>query len=126
MEYRAAKTAQQQSLPPPPVAPAQVPQHGGPAAVAATAPGALPPQPPIPQPMVPAAPNPAGSAPQPDILAQLLNPQNPALQAALIQAVLQARGTAQGSVTLDDLADYLISQGRHAASRHYRRDPNRQ
>ena len=123
MEYRAAKTAQQQSVPPPPVAPAQVPPLGVQPADPAAPPAALPPQQPLPQVMLPAAPNPAGSAPQADLLAQLLNPQNPALQAALIQAVMQARGTAQGSVTIDDLADYLISQGRNAASRHLPRDP---
>ena len=45
-------------------------------------------------------------------IAQLLNPQNPALQAALIQAVLHTRGTVQGTVTMDDIADYLMAQGR--------------
>ena len=110
LQYRAAKSAGAPSVPPPPVVPAQVPALGS----QATNPVGVPPQLPTQQAVVPLPPNVA----QNDQIAQMLNPQNPALQAALIQAVLQARGNGQGGVTIDDIANYLLSQGRQALSRH--------
>ena len=92
-------------LPPPPVIPAQIP--------------ALPQQSVVPPntvstigtPQVPSqvgSLNPAGQAQ----LAQVMTPQNPVLQSALIQAALQQQGQAQGGVTMDDIANLMLNQGR--------------
>ena len=53
---------------------------------------------------------------------QLLNSSNPALQSALIQVVLQARGSATGTVTMEDVGAFLTSQGRNTGSRHSHQD----
>ena len=103
---------QQQSLPPPPVMPAQVPQvlAGGLAAPQPQPTGsqlqamAAPQQAPPGGAMAPGGHNP----PAANVLGQ--NVQNPVLNEALYQAMVQ-QGTNSG-VTFDDLANYVITQSR--------------